>query len=355
MKAWTVVLLGLTIGATGCRQHQPPPPRPPSLGKLVFERVFAPADGLGPLFNANACVECHESPDGGPGDETETAASRGGHTQGEPCDPLLAEGGPVFQQNLTAAAEAEWGITEETPPAGADTGIRGSPDLFGLGIVDDMTDAQILSYVDQDDSDKDGVFGFPNFVAEGVIGRFGSKAQVPTLAEFVALAFRNEMGITTPTVPVDEGANGRPVRPGIDRAPDPELTQGELDSVVAFVKQLRPPARSVNHQGEQLFDKIGCTACHRRNGAYTDVLIHFMGEPGTERDPCFGSAAGPYYRTTPLVGLQFQKGHLMHDGESPSIEAAILRHGGEATRSVDKFKKLPDKKAEALLDFLSAL
>ena len=46
-------------------------------GKKVFQRVFEPKDGLGPLFNGNSCAECHETPVvGGVGDEVEVHATR---------------------------------------------------------------------------------------------------------------------------------------------------------------------------------------------------------------------------------------------------------------------------------------
>src|SRR5438309_1232527 len=69
-------------------------------GKKVFQRVFEPKDGLGPLFNGNSCAECHETPVvGGVGDEVEVHATR--FLAPNSCDPLFQEAGPVIQQDAT--------------------------------------------------------------------------------------------------------------------------------------------------------------------------------------------------------------------------------------------------------------
>ncbi len=72
-------------------------------GRTEFERVFTPETGLGPLFNANACAECHESPvAGGPCDEVEVHVSAF-LSDGASCDPLVLKGGPIIQQDVTPA------------------------------------------------------------------------------------------------------------------------------------------------------------------------------------------------------------------------------------------------------------
>src|SRR5260221_8641531 len=80
-------------------------------GRNVFERKFTPETGLGPLFNADACGECHEEPvPGGMGDEVEihVAALRPDGV----CDPLVAQGGFVIQQHATPALQAALGIVQ---------------------------------------------------------------------------------------------------------------------------------------------------------------------------------------------------------------------------------------------------
>jgi len=104
-------------------------------GKKVFERVFEPKDGLGPLFNGNSCAECHEDPVvGGVGDEVEVHATR--FSGPNSCDPLFQEGGPVIQQNATPLLRAK-GIEKEQIPASATAQARRTtPPLFGFGLVD---------------------------------------------------------------------------------------------------------------------------------------------------------------------------------------------------------------------------
>jgi CxxC motif-containing protein (DUF1111 family) len=151
-------------------------------GRAAFSRVFTPETGLGPLFNANACAECHEDPVvGGTGDEVElhvSALRTGGF-----CDPLADKGGPVIQLRATPALEA-LGITGEPVPAEA-TGraSRTSPSILGFGLLDAIPEETILHLADPDDVDRDGVSGRPNRFFDGRLGRFGRKALVPTLAE----------------------------------------------------------------------------------------------------------------------------------------------------------------------------
>ena len=83
-------------------------------GKVVFDSVFTPQTGLGPLFNSVGCGECHENPvAGGSGDEVEVHAAS---FKGGVCDPLIEEGGPVVQQNATPALKQALGIDKEPVP-----------------------------------------------------------------------------------------------------------------------------------------------------------------------------------------------------------------------------------------------
>src|SRR5262249_48337433 len=103
-------------------------------GKVIFEQEFEPENGLGPLFNANACKECHEEPaSGGNGDERETHAALV-RADGS-CEMLAAHGGPVFQAHTTPALKQALGIDSEPIPAEATVrATRTSPDIFGFGL-----------------------------------------------------------------------------------------------------------------------------------------------------------------------------------------------------------------------------
>lgn len=104
-------------------------------GRGVFARAFAPETGLGPLFNADACAKCHESPvPGGPGDEVEIHVAAF-HPEASLCDALPDKGGPVIQQHVTPALKDALGIDSEPVPAGVVVARRTTPDVFGFGLL----------------------------------------------------------------------------------------------------------------------------------------------------------------------------------------------------------------------------
>lgn len=340
-------------------------------GLEVFDRVFTPENGLGPLFNADACGECHEDPvAGGPGDEVEVHATA--FHQGR-CDELIEQGGPVIQQQATPALQAAMGIEREPVPAAATgTGLRTTPDLFGFGLLDAVPDEAILALADPDDRDGDGISGRPNRTADGRLGRFGRKASVATLAEFNNDAFVQEQGITNPAFP-DEGTIGpRPIPKGVDPTPDPEIDQEALDLMNAFVRLLAPPRRGPQNreaaEGAEVFQAIGCAGCHvpelttgdsptaalrnRTVAAYTDMLLHDMGP--ALADICRTQAEPAEFRTEPLMGLTLSETFL-HDGRATTIEQAIELHGGEATGTRDRFLALSARARAALVAFLESL
>ena len=339
-------------------------------GKEVFERAFTPETGLGPLFNADACGECHEKPvTGGTGDEVELHATafRNGI-----CDPLADSGGPVFQLQVTPALKAALGIDQEPVPAGAARANRSTPAIMGFGLLEAVPDRDILLRADPRDKNHDGISGRPNRNFDGRLGRFGRKALVPTLKEFNAGAFVIEMGITSPAVPTEETIGGRPIPAGVDPVPEPELAQVDLDLVDDFVRFLAPPAPlPLDLEGERgkiIFGTIGCVSCHapslttgdnpvralryKQVNAYTDLLLHDMGP--ARADICLGLAEPSEFRTEPLMGLRLRD-KFMHDGAATTIEQAIELHDGEAARARDGFKKLSARERAAVLKFLGSL
>ena len=341
-------------------------------GKAIFGKEFEPDEGLGPLFNAPACGECHEEPVlGGHGDEDETHAAVA-QPDGA-CDLLAAHGGPVFQAHTTPALKQALGLDSEPIPAEATTrAIRTSPDVFGFGLLDAVPDEAILARADSADRDHDGISGRVNRFFDGRIGRFGRKALLPNLDEFNAGAFVIEMGVTNPGALVEETIGGKPIPAGVDPTPEPELSAEALRSVQDFVRFLAPPPQlPLTYEGEhgrQLFRSMGCISCHtpalvtgpnkvraldrKVVNAYTDLLLHDM---GAERaDICLGLATPSEFRTEPLMGLRFET-KFLHDGAATTIEQAIELHAGEAQRSRDYFMKAPAKEREALLAFLKSL
>lgn len=343
-------------------------------GQTVFERVFTPEDGLGPLFNSDSCGQCHEDPVlGGVGDEREVHATK--FTPPTTCDQLIEEGGPVIQQNATPLLQARGIEKEQIPPHATGQALRSTPPLFGFGLVDAIPAKAILAREDPYDRNGDGISGRANRTADGRMGRFGRKAFVATLFEFNSGAFPNEMGITTPLSPTEETINGTPVPPETDPAPDPEIQVSGIQAVTDFTELLAPPPRLLVNdkeerkavqRGEKVFKAIGCATCHvpsmRTDGneikalshktvfLYSDLLLHDMG--AELADICLGLATPSEFRTEMLMGLRFRE-QFLHDGSAGTVQEAIERHAGEASAVRDAFVSLGAKDREALLKFLS--
>jgi CxxC motif-containing protein (DUF1111 family) len=346
-------------------------------GRAVFDSTFTPQVGLGPLFNASGCGECHEDPVvGANGDEVEHhAAVFHPERAGAMCDELADKGGPVFQDSLTPALHAALGIDREPRPQGVTVvGERSTPDIFGFGLLDAVPDSVILAYADPDDRNHDGISGRPNRFFDGRLGRFGRKALVPALREFNDGAFQIEIGITNPSVPVEGTVGADSLPAGTDPTPEPEVGVRALELTTAFVRLLAPPAplkqSRAARQGRDVFARVGCTACHvptlrtgdnpiaalahKEVAAYTDLLLHDMGPELGAEDICFGLATPSEFRTEPLMGMRLVT-QFMHNGRAETPEQAIDMHGGEASRARDLFKALPAADRAALVAFLKTL
>ena len=385
MKAPAIALVLLASANAFNAASCPPPTRPgdplPGLsaeererfekGREVFERAFTPETGLGPLFNADACGECHEQlVAGGGGDETELHVAV---RRADVCDLLVEQGGFVIQQHATPALQRALGIESEPIPSEATAhAARRSASVLGFGLLDAVPDAEILARADPDDRNRDGISGRPNRFLDGRLGRFGRKAFVPNLREFNLGAFVIEMGITNPAVPTEESIGGRPIPDGVDPVSDPEISEDEALLANDFVRFLAPPAaEALDAEGERgrlIFGTIGCAGCHvptlvtgnspvaalryRPVAAYTDLLLHDM---GSERgDICLGLASPSEFRTAPLMGLRLEEAFL-HDGKARTVEEAIELHAGEARATRERFRHLSPVRRAALLRFLAAL
>ena len=343
-------------------------------GDGQFGRSFAPADGLGPIFNNVACAACHSGDGRG---RTENALSR--------FDGL---GGPQLQDKAIPGAVPEF------LPAGAMVSRRLPPPVFGVGLIEAIPEAAILALADSLDADGDGISGRPNWVvpppwvpadepgaAPGQrVGRFSRKAQVSTLLQQVTEAYHQDMGITSDFLPV-ENTNPQASRAveGADRVTDPEIGEATIRVVVAYIRGLAPPVPGADtpsrQRGRTVFDSIGCARCHvpvLMTGAssiaalsdqpvrlYSDLLLHDMG-PGLADYRPDGSASGSEWRTAPLWGLRLMRrflngdAFLLHDGRARSVDEAILLHGGEAQGARDRHDVLPPADRAAILDFVES-
>jgi CxxC motif-containing protein (DUF1111 family) len=345
-------------------------------GRDLFDRDFTEAEGLGPAYNQMRCSSCHDLPTvGGSGVERVLKSSRWG---ADGCDPLVEEGGETVQPRITELLRSLGGSGETLPPSATHAVDLVATALYGMGLIEAIPDDEILSRVDPEDRDGDGISGRAGVDAQGRLARFGHKATDATLKGFIEGALLQEMGLTTVAHPHELSINGRPLPGGADPAPDPEVGPEEVDALLAYIRFLAPPEpavppgreeRRVVARGEGLFQEVGCTLCHvpemrtradvepriladRPVRLYTDLLLHDLG-PEVE-GICSASASPTEVRTAPLAGLRFRP-LLMHDGGASDLRDVIRRHGGEAAGSRGLFDALSPGDQSALLAFLGTL
>jgi CxxC motif-containing protein (DUF1111 family) len=395
-----------------------------TLGDGTFDQVFvaAPAPhfgGLGPVFNNISCINCHRND--GSGFPT-TGSSNSGMLMRISIPGTDAHGGPLEapgfglqiqdQALLGAAPEASVNISyTETPvtyadgatvtlrkpvytlqnpyialPAGFMTSPRLAPRLIGMGLLENIPESTILSFVDAGDKNGDGISGKANYIYDSYtkkteIGRFGVKANTPSLLLQVATAYQQDMGVTSFAQPM-ESAYGQSQLNSVGKEdPAIELVDSLLNYVTFYVQTLAVPARrnvldSTNKRGAALFTQVNCAGCHRttmytgvnpainlssqRIHPYTDLLLHDMGDGLADNRPDF-LATGREWRTSPLWGIGLLgrtnggSAYYLHDGRARSIEEAVLWHDGEAAKSKQQFMQLSKADRSALLQFLSSL
>lgn len=336
-------------------------------GAHLFLTEFTPDQGLGPLYNARACVTCHNTPGaGGMGRDTTGVVTRVARISDDGVDLLAGRGGPIARGHSVAELGHSCVLDLGIPAEANLVSIRNAPALYGLGAIEAVPDEVILSGAVLQ---NDGVQGRPHWVqgTDGVqrIGRFGWKADAASLEQFVADATRNELGITSPLAPRDwlptRGAGSPRCAGDGDGLDDGGATVAAL---TAYVASLRPPTLRTGAEGssgQAIFRDVGCAACHTPYLAaggdqvwlYSDLLLHDLG-PDLDDGLPQGQARGRDWRTTPLWGLG-DRVRFLHDARARTVDAAILAHGGEATPTGQLFRELSPSDREALLAFLAAL
>ncbi len=380
-------------------------------------------DGLGPLFNRNSCAGCHVRDGRGrpplPGENRMLSklirlSIPGQNEHGAPL-PHPIYGGQLQEQGiLGVAAEGKTQITwheeahnfaDGTPfslrrPTYEFTDLaygslgektlfspRVAPPVFGLGLLENIPEAEILSHADPDDRDGDGISGRPNYVwnieqESTSLGRLGWKANQPTLKQQTAGAFNGDIGITTS---LDPNSNCSDLQSECQEestfGDQPEVSDEFLDKAIAYVSLLAVPARRNidNPQaqaGERLFYAANCAACHLPQSLtgensehselnnkvihpYTDLLLHDMGEDLADNRPDF-EANGQEWRTPPLWGIGLVKTvndhtFFLHDGRARNLMEAVLWHGGEASSSKEFVLNLSPEDRDNLMAFLRSL
>jgi CxxC motif-containing protein (DUF1111 family) len=407
------------------KRHQ----RPFSFGNRLFNTnwVEAPGsvkafDGLGPMFNRVSCSGCH----------TRDGRGRPPENNQGPMDSMLlrisipgkdANGGviphPVYGDQISERAilhvepegRAEISYTERPGAYGdgekfslrqpryvisdlkyGDLGKdvmvspRVAPAMIGLGLLQSVPDETLLALADPDDADGDGISGRTNEVWDSLagkksLGRFGWKANQPTLRQQNAGAAVGDIGIATSMA---EGQNCTAAQPDCVKAIDggaPEMSDEFLDKLTLYTMTIAVPAQRnaddpVVKQGEALFRAMGCASCHMPTlqtrsvkdfpelenqtfHPFTDLLLHDMGEGLADNRPDF-EASGREWRTPPLWGLGLihvvnQHDLLLHDGRARGAAEAILWHGGEAEAAREAFRNAAKPERDALIAFLNSL
>jgi len=395
-------------------------------GDLAFEAVFVtpPAQinpGLGPLFNNASCVGCHirngrgmpekgqllvrvsNSQDANPGKQATKPVIYDYHPEAsvslENAPPVEGLGTQIQDQGVyghppEAKVEIRWREQEgkysdgtsyklRSPvpkitlpdgkllPSEVMTSLRIPSPVFGLGLLEAVSEQTIRELADPQDQDKDGISGRPNEVWDVeqqavVLGRFGWKANNPNLLQQSASAYINDMGVTNPMFPEADTQT--------------DIDGQTLKAATVYVQTLAVPARTLLdepqvQQGETLFASANCTACHvselrtsnhefpalanQKIHPYTDLLLHDMGSGLADGRPDF-LASGTEWRTSPLWGIGLTQTVLpysgyLHDGRARTLEEAILWHSGEAEKSKEAFRNMPKSDRQALVRFLHSL
>ena len=323
-------------------------------GRRVFDRDVHLNEGLGPVFSGDSCRACHFDPVvGGAGPIGVNVARFGTYDAATQSILSPASGNVLGKFAVPGLFRPEAGPEEDRVE------MRNPPTALGVGLIETIPDAVILANEDPDDADGDGIYGVANIVEGGRVGRFGWKAQVPTVREFIRDAGTADLGLT---LPVDEGQTYG-VTQDEDAFPDPEMSMEDVDALEFWLRELAPhaPQRALEPAGRQVFESVGCDGCHvpALEGSegpvelYSNLLLHDVQPASFAGFDDYG-ATGRQFRTPPLWGLS-QTAPYMHDGLASTIEEAILRHAGEAQAVTDAYRRLPLGSRDLLLRFLGSL
>jgi CxxC motif-containing protein (DUF1111 family) len=389
--------------------------------------------GLGPTFNEDRCSACHENdgraaapageaqsmrgmlvrlsipgqgPHGGPkphpnyGDQLNDKGIPGRvPAEGQavvsyvPFEVVMADGEKaVMRKPRIQFRDLQFG---ELGPE-VMLSPRVAPAVFGLGLLEAVPEKTLLAIAEE--QKRVGMPGRPNYVwdyenEQVALGRFGWKANQPSLRQQIAAAFIGDIGATSfifqekncPAIQVqcrDMPSSTRcGGQGGCNGTFRPEVVPSRLSGLTLYLQALEVPARrNVDHEqvrnGEALFAKARCTVCHvpeLKTGEkpalplaanqvihpYTDLLLHDMGDALADGRPDY-LASGREWRTPPLWGiglLNTVNGHtnLMHDGRARDVTEAILWHGGQAQAARETFRNMSKAEREALVKFVESL
>ena len=373
-------------------------PEPPgdsfALDQTQFERVHDPSTGLGPLFNAASCAQCHQN--GVTGAASQFTEVRVGHldANGNFVNPTVAinEGAVSITGRSIVNDRAICDTAQEhVPETETIQARRAVLNTLGDGFVEAVPDATFLEISANQTNQTGGrihgeVIMIPILEAPGQtgVGKFGWKDQQPTVLSFSADAYLNEMGVTNRLRPKDVTAVCK-VTSDPEDVPD-NLGLADIDHFAQFIRGTQTPPRDTAlaqtadaQAGAELFQSVGCGICHVstmvtaapgsviNGGTYTvsaaignktihpygDFLLHDIGTgDGIVQ-------AGPMdtankLRTPPLWGLHI-KSRFMHDLGSLTLENAIRRHKHEASHVAHRFEEMTEIQQQQVITFLKSL
>jgi Di-haem oxidoreductase, putative peroxidase len=432
-------------------------------GQDPLLQTLTNSSGLGARFNGDQCTICHAQP---------AIGGSGGFVVPNPQDPpsqfrkpenpmfdlmphrkgatnyvpsFITQYGPIrevrFQkrpdgtpdggvhQLFTVVGRSDVGgpgcTNAALPPTDFETQLRNNNlsfriplQLFGLGLIDEIQDSEILGLHNATAAQRAalGIQGVPNRSGnDGTITRFGWKAQNKSITMFAGEAYNVEMGVTNELFP--QATDETPAC-NVNKSEPNDITrmdatdarnQGfnnplhEIADWLQFTLMMRffdapqPVAFSASAtRGQQLFGTVGCALCHtpqmitapqsetnalqgKTANLYSDLMVHHMGS-GLADNITQGVAQGDMFRSTPLWGVG-QRTFLLHDGRTSDLLQAILAHsssgsggngndnsqgnenggggGGypasEANGVISAFKALRTSDQQAILDFLRSL
>jgi CxxC motif-containing protein (DUF1111 family) len=365
-----------------------------ALDQQIYEENHSVQTGLGPVYNATACVSCHENPNsGGAGQITEL---RVGHNDenGNFVNPtiFINDGMDTITGRSIVNDRAICPQAQEHIPATENIrALRAVLNTLGDGFVEAIDDNTLVAIAERQPEESEGrihgeVVQAPIFEAPGQtrVGRFGWKDQHSSLLSFIADAYVNEMGVTNRLRPNDV-TNVCKTTTGLEDHPD-NLGLADIDHFAQFIRGTMVPPRDeilaateAAHRGQRLFIRLGCSSCHLQSiktapvgtvvdgGMFTvpealgdkvihpfsDFLLHDIGT-GDGIVQVGPQDTANKLRTAPLWGLR-TKARFMHDLKSLSLENAIERHKGEAREAERHFDELNPEERAALISFLNSL
>jgi len=355
-----------------------------SQDRELFEKRDTIEDGLGPVYNAQSCVECHQNVVAGGG--SQILVVRAGHRDNN-GNFVESPGGSLINDR-----EIDPSIQEYVLPGENIQSQRISLSTLGDGYVEAIDDQTLLGIAARQPAQSKGAINgqailVPILESPGAtrVGRFGWKSQHASLLSFTADAYLNEVGITSRLLPDENSSLGRSVA-AFDKVADIEDSDNDIDNIARFMRATKAPSPDSTlaqtadaRQGGQIFHQIGCAICHvpyivtaapgvATNGGtyivpaalgnkiihpYSDFLLHNVGT-GDGIVQNGGPETANKMRTPPLWGFR-TRNRFMHDGQSFTPDEAIRRHRGEADAVTARFNQLGNRQRSQLITYLRSL